>query len=103
MAKIPNTEVTLYNNVPLDSGYENTLYADTVDEQTDYFDDNYTHQKWVGQSYIRPTHTGVIQVNASITEGKSGANYVIFINKSHENKYWFAFVNEVIYVNEETI
>lgn len=95
-----DSTIILYSSVPLDSSYTNTLYTSTVASQLDYFS-RYSHWTWENQSYIRP-QGGKIQVRGQMSANQNAANYVIFINPSHENKYFFGFVSEVNYINDLT-
>lgn len=95
----PNTTVSLMWNVPLDVDYEHTIYFDDPDKQTTYFN-GLVKKRIAPQSYQR-AGAGAIRVEATMQEIYN-CNYLAFINASHENKTYYAFITNVSYVNEHT-
>jgi len=99
MSFTPSSEIRLLN-VPLDSSYNNQLtFADTLSQtsyflgrQVSIFDlNNYTYQR----------KDEVIRVNAH-ADMLWNVNYVMFKNDTMHNKWFYAFVNKVEYVNDST-
>lgn len=91
----PNGQVRLLSGVPIDDTYENTLYFANQTAQTTYF---------LG---LTPVHTmanatrvreGVIAVNA-LADNLLTCNYLMFQNQAFSTKWFYAFVEDVIYVN----
>lgn len=95
----PNTTVSLMWNVPLDADYEHTIYFDDPDKQTTYFN-GLVKKRIASQSYQR-AGIDAIRVEATMQEIYN-CNYLAFINASHENKTYYAFITNVSYVNEHT-
>lgn len=95
----PNTTVSLMWNVPLDADYEHTIYFDDPDKQTTYFN-GLVKKRIASQSYQR-AGIDAIRVDATMQEIYN-CNYLAFINASHENKTYYAFITNVSYVNEHT-
>lgn len=103
MATANNSECYLFRGVELDSNYDNVLIPlGSTAARANYFLDsnrypNRTH--FINLSYIRPEQ-GKIRVNGAITAADYNSNYVMFRNQSHENKWFYAFVNRVEYVSD---
>lgn len=104
----PNTIIRFLSDVPLDPDYENTLYFNNVNAQTDYFV-NKTRRVFTDQSYQRKTR-GWLRVgwNADVNGGSVMADmyastYMMFKNSNFENKWFYAFVDKVEYVNNNCV
>lgn len=100
MGFVPNTTITLYKGVPLDNSYENTFYFSTTDKQNSYFS-SLSATVVLNENYrVEPNRTSIkIQMPyASVFN----CNYMRFKNTSYENKWFYAFITSVEYVNEET-
>lgn len=95
----PNTTVKLLKNCPLDKSYENTIYFSTLAAQTTYFS-GLTGYTFSNQTYQR-VHKGVIRV-AMNAEALYNCNYMMFQNASFGNKWFYAFVLSVEYINNVT-
>lgn len=96
---IPNTTVKLIKNCPLDKSYENTILFSSLADQTAYFAGiaSYTFTE---QTYQR-VHRNKIRV-AMNAEPLYNCNYMAFQNASFGNKWFYAFVLAVEYVNNIT-
>lgn len=104
----PNSTVKILVGVPFDPTYENTMYFSTLANQTEYMLDK-TAYTFENLSYQRKTK-GVIRIgwiedaiNGTIISKLYNANYMMFKNTSFENKWFYAFVRNVEYVNNNTI
>lgn len=106
---VPNTTVA-FLNVPFDPDYENTMIFDDVSAQNLYME-NHTLMSISNNSYQR-RGKGIIRVGwvADETDPKSSviyslynANYMRFKNTNYENKWFYAFVDRVEYVNNNTV
>lgn len=104
----PNTEVRFLHNVPLDPEYENTLYFDNITQQTQYFI-NRSIRAFPGLTYQRKNR-GWLRVgwNADPYGGSAikdmySSTYMMFKNTNYENKWFYAFVDKVEYVNNNTV
>lgn len=99
----PNSTVILIGGVPFDASYENTMFFETPEKQYEYFveDNNGLRRTTLTKySYARKTR-GSIKVEKPIAD-LYGVNYMMFRNISFENKWFFAFVTQVEYINNIT-
>lgn len=104
----PNTEVRFLHDVPLDPDYENTLYFDNREQQANYFL-NRTKHTFTNQSYQRKNR-GWLRVGfpadvygGSVIKDLYNSTYMMFKNSNYENKWFYAFVDKVEYVNNNTV
>lgn len=98
----PNSTIKIYHSVPLDNKYKNTLYFDTLDEQNEYFHGNMSILKTTlnVNSYQR-VDKGLMRVQVK-TDSIYDCNYLAFRNTNHGNKWFYAFIVGVDYINEVT-
>lgn len=102
----PNTDIILCEGVPLDPTYEHTWWfpADLTTGPGIQFSkvDSYSRAslRFTRQSYQRKDR-GVIKV-ASPIANLIYCNYMAFKNSAFENKWFYAFVTKVEYINNET-
>lgn len=97
MANIaPTTVVWVLQNCPLDNTYEHTIWFYNAGGQQSYFRtlrryllDEHTYQR-VGRDRIR-----VELPYDSIYD----CNYIMFLNQSYENKWFYAFITDIEYIN----
>ena len=104
----PNSRIEFLTGIPFDPSYENTMYFDDLTAQNTYFGTKFL----VGvekSSYQRVT-SGYIKVGWVVdTYGQSvinqlyNANYMRFKNTNFENKWFYAFVDNVEYINNNTV
>lgn len=94
----PRTNIRLLQNVPIDSSYIHTLWFDSEAQQraymlskTKYNLTNYTYQR-VNKGVAR------IGINA---ENLYDCDYMMFQNTSFGNKWFYAFINKIEYVNND--
>ena len=99
MASIyPTSRIYLLHGVPLDNTYDHTIYFGTIGEQTSYF---IGHQKYDLQNYTyQRVRRGYIRVNIGV-ENLFDVNYLMFNNVNFGNKWFYAFVTSVEYVNND--
>lgn len=95
----PNSIIHLIKGVKIDANYTNTIYFSTQAEQQQYFSSK-VDSTLDEQSYVRKTR-GVIRVNMPISS-VYGVSYLMYRNSSFENKWFYAFVTDYEYVNNET-
>lgn len=93
----PNTMVRLFSGVPLDTAHRNTWYFKSHGEQQQRFL-QYLKLTFNAQSYQR-AHENAINVESTIDQ-LLDVNYMAFSNQSHGDKWFYAFVDSVDYVNE---
>lgn len=99
----PNSTIILLGGVPFDPTYENTMFFDDPEDQYEYFveDSNgLTRITLSAYSYARKSR-GSIKVEKPISD-LYGVNYMMYKNTSFENKWFFAFVTSVEYINNVT-
>lgn len=99
MASIaPNTKVRILRNVPLDNTYEHTLWFGGEAAQEAYFEgqakyswNSFTYQR-VGRQEIRVSRSA---------DDLYDCNYLMFQNSSFGDKWFYAFITGVEYINNE--
>lgn len=94
----PSTNIRVLKNVPLDTTYDHTLYFSDAGAQSAYFISkqkynltNYTYQR-VQRGYAR------VGIPA---ESLYDCNYMMFQNTAFGNKWFYAYITSVEYVNNE--
>lgn len=99
MGVIPNSIIEIFKEVPLKNTYEDTLYFDSREKQNTYFSNLAPIKALKDQYRIEPTRTSLV---IQMTYDKLyTCNYMRFINTNHENRWFYAFITNVEYVNEE--
>ena len=104
----PNTEAYFCKEVPLDPNYENTIYFSSQREQYNYFRskavegmEKMTYQRktrgWIRVGWSSDYHA------FSVINSMYNVNYMMFKNDSFENKWFYAFVDKVEYVNNNCV
>ncbi len=94
----PSTNIRLLKDVPLDNTYEHSIYFSNESSQVNYFIgltkynlSDYTYQR-VNRGYAR---VGIK------SESLYDCNYMMFQNTSFGNKWFYAFIKSVEYINNE--
>ena len=96
----PNSTIEFFADFGLDSNYENTMYFATTATKDTYFNGILKEATVTAQSYTRAGR-GVIKVQLPMsTMYKCG--YMRFKNTSFENKWFYAFITGVDYINNIT-
>lgn len=97
----PNTTIRIYSGVPLDNTYNHTLYFGSVQEQNAYFHapsrPKYTLS---AQSYNR-VERGRMRIERK-ADDLYDCNYLAFQNSNYGNKWFYAFITGVEYINNIT-
>ena len=93
----PNSDVVLCRGVPIESDYRHTLYFDSITAQNNYFFSK-AFKQFHNVSYQRERRN-VITLEIPATQVYA-CNYLMFKNTSYGEKWFFAFVNSVEYVND---
>jgi hypothetical protein len=96
----PNSTIQLLANIPVNPDYENTLYFQTRAGQDTYMQDHVI-QTFTAQSYQRKDK-GTLRLEAAYGSVYN-TNYMRFKNTSFENKWFYAFVTKVEYINNSTV
>lgn len=92
------TNVTLLY-VPFDNTYKNVIDFSSLTEQHDYFLSTVTVNLGSNFNYIRKD--GYIQVEKPI-DTLYNSNYLMYQNLKQSTKYFYAFITNLEYVNEDT-
>lgn len=92
----PSTNIKLLTNVPLDTSYEHTIYFSSSSAQYSYFSGLAKHSL-TAQTYQR-VNKGTMRVGLS-ADACYDCNYLMFQNSGFGNKWFYAFITGVEYVN----
>ena len=95
-APIPDGQVNILRGVPLDSDYKHTIYFASEGAQSAYFAGKQKHS-YTSMMYIR--ETGRIRVPIA-ADSLFDCNYLMYKNQQYLNKWFYAFINQVYYVND---
>lgn len=96
----PNTTIKLIKNCPLDKTYTDTIFFNSVAEQTQFFITTLPGYTFQNNTYQR-VNRGVLRI-ARNAESLYHCNYLAFQNASFGNKWFYAFINKIEYVNNIT-
>lgn len=95
----PNSDVYICKGVPLDMGYEHTIYMsertaqyNIIHSYTKYSLNNQSYQR-VARDYIRVAYCA---------DDLQDCNYMMFRNTSYGSKWFYAFITEILYINDNT-
>ena len=105
----PNTTVKFLSGVPFDPDYENTMYFANAAAQETYM--NSKAFMTINKNSYQRKSRGVMKVGYIVDTSNGGsmirllynANYMMFKNTNFENKWFYAFVTNVEYVNNNTV
>lgn len=94
----PNSRFILLKGCPLDNTYTHTIWFKDKTAQFDYF---YGLKKYEysEQSYQR-YNRGTVRVRA-LTASLYDCNYIMFQNTAYDNKWFYAFILGVEYINDK--
>lgn len=95
----PNTNIRLLHNVPLDTTYDHTILFQSESAQRAYFQ-SMTKYAFTSQTYQR-VKRGVARLQQP-AENLYDCNYMMFQNTAFGNKWFYAFIKSVEYVNNVT-
>lgn len=91
------TELHLLN-VPFESNYKDTVWFASPSEQTSYMEEHRTGKSFTDFSYQRKDN--IIRVPAHI-DTLYNCNYVQYKNKNVSNRWFYAFIVDMKYINDE--
>jgi len=98
----PNSNIKIYRNVPLDNTYNHTLYFGSKSEQTSYFHGN---ESIVAHTLSAQTYQRVVKGKMRIEKKADSLYdccYLAFQNTAYGNKWFYAFITGVEFINNET-
>lgn len=92
----PNSTIHILRNVPLDNTYKNTIHFNGTAEQASYFTglSKYTVSNYTYQRKERILRVGLLADNLY------DCNYIMFKNTAYGDKWFYAFIKDVEYVND---
>lgn len=97
---VPNSEVYILRNVPLEPSFDHTIWFDSSDQQATAFTTYalaYYFNKVSYQRYPRP----YITLDKTVDE-LIGCNYMMFRNTGFGEKWFYAFITQVEYISNTT-
>lgn len=95
----PNSTIMLLHNVPLDSTYTDAIYFDSATAQYNYFA-GLVKRTFNNQTYQR-VNKGSLRVQVS-ADDVYDCNYLMFRNTNYGSKWFYAFIEHVNYINDNT-
>lgn len=95
----PQTNIKILHNVPLDESYDHTVWFANINAQTTAFLE-YVKYNLTNYSYQR-VKRGYARVGIK-AENLYDCNYMMFQNTAFGNKWFYAFIKSVEYINNET-
>lgn len=99
----PNSTIILFKDIPFDPAYNDTMYYASKTAQTGWFSNLPAAKKrtYTAVSYQRRSQNVIRleEVYANVFD----VNYMAFKNTSFENKWFYAFVESVEYINNITV
>ena len=104
----PNTTIDFFRDVPFDPGYENTMRFDTLADQNNYFNTKLfvsvpanSYQR-ISKGSMKIAWNTIVNDYPVIRELYC-ADYMRFKNTNYENKWFYAFIDKVDYINNNTV
>ena len=95
----PNSTVYLLTGVPCDKSYVHTLYFENKNEQYTYFYGKRV-KTFTNVSYQRHSKNSIRL--ECLADDIYNVNYLMFQNTAYGNKWFYAFINNVEYINNVT-
>lgn len=101
MATVPlsGTNIRLLSNVPFSNDYKNTRWFDTKASQENYFTSKPVVHSMSQANFQRIDGYHYVAVNENIDD-LWGTNYLMFQNAQYNNKWFYAFVTKLEYVQK---
>lgn len=93
----PTTIVKLFSGVPINNTYADTLYFSSLSAQSSYFASLTTVKTFTSQMYQR-VNKGQFEANCK-ADDIYNCNYMAFQNSGFGNKWFYAFINSIEYIN----
>lgn len=99
MATDYNAMLYIYKGVPLLKGGIEVLFESQDDAILAL--NGYIHRLYINYSYIRENRR-YVRVMAHMQDIE-GCNYIAFKNRSNGNKWFFGFIDQLVYINDNTV
>lgn len=97
----PNTDINLYTNTGLSPSYDNTLYFASEEEKNAYWGQTLMPAAHFTKCSYQREKRGFIRVETPIYM-IFHCDYMRFKNTNFENKYFYAFILSINYINNTT-
>ena len=94
---VPDSDVKLLTGIHLDKGYQNTAYFTSITDQYNFFNTHTAHT--LSSMYYQRRDRDYIRIGIPYAQCYD-VNYMMFRNTQFENKWWYAFVDSVTYIND---
>lgn len=94
------TTLRLIRNIDFDANYKDVVLFNSPEEQTEYF------YGLIGKEFEEHSYQRIGSGYIKIKDTMSGSwryCYLMFKNNSHEDKWWYAFIDSVDYINDTTV
>ncbi len=98
MRVAPDSIIHILKDIPLSLEYRDTIYFENKSSQEAYF---YSKKKYTFMNYSYLRKEEVIRVEM-IADNLLDCNYIMFKNSAFGNKWFYAFITNVEYVNNTT-
>ena len=95
----PNSTVKILRSISIDNSYRNTILQSDKSSQFSMFN-AYTKYSLTNYSYQR-VNKGAIRVEI-LADNLYDCNYMLFQNTAYGNKWFYAFITNVNYINDNT-
>lgn len=96
----PNSVVQLFQGINLDNRYLHTIYFGSESAQNSWFTSK-VYKSYNAVSYVRYT-ANQIKLKDDATS-VIGCTYMRFMNTRTNSKWFYAFINNIEYINENTV
>ena len=96
----PNSRIEFFDDIGISEDYNDTLYFVSESAKDTYFD-SINRLAHVDKCYYARDHRGFVRVELPMST-LIHSQYMRFKNTSYENKWWYAFVKDVAYINDNT-
>lgn len=96
----PATTIRLIKGVNFKGDYKDVILFDSAEKQSSYFM-GLAGKNYPANSYQREGK-GYVKLSEKF-EYACECSYMMFRNANHENRWWYAFVTDVEYINEVTV
>lgn len=98
---IPNSQVQLFKGVPLNKDSEDTLLFRSVSEQEEFFSQTLSATFSASNFTFIKKEKQTLRIASGYSEVYQ-CNYMRFNNTQSGNKWFYAFITDIVYINEET-
>lgn len=103
MTTVPlsGTNIRLLTNVPFTPDYSHTRWFNNLNDQTNWFLARQVVYSKNNANFQRPENRLFIKVETSVDD-LWNVNYLMFQNTSYGNRWFYAFVTNIEYVQRNT-